>query len=79
MTILNCTMCDKKLSEFGSVKVHETVHNDYKAFQCTMCDKKFSKFDTVKVHETVHPDDKASLSEMGNPTLNLHYTTLQLM
>ena len=63
-------MCDKKLSEFGNVKVHEAVHTDDNLFNCTMCGKKFSEFGSIKVHETVHTDDKAFQCTMCDKKLS---------
>ena len=41
-------MYDKKMSEIGSVKVHESVHTDDNSFNFTMYDKKMSEFGSDK-------------------------------
>ena len=49
-----CTYCEKKFSEKGSLVTHERTHTGEKPYECSYCGKKFSEKGNLVTHERAH-------------------------
>ncbi|XP_050439900.1 zinc finger protein 239-like [Adelges cooleyi] len=57
-TPLQCSVCLKKFSQYGSLKMHNRTHTGEKPFQCEVCLKTFSQSGNLKTHKRTHTGER---------------------
>ncbi|XP_078540045.1 uncharacterized protein LOC144825008 isoform X2 [Lissotriton helveticus] len=50
----NCTECEKRFRQKGSLIEHLRTHTGQRPYQCADCDKSFSRKRSLIVHQTIH-------------------------
>lgn len=53
-----CTICENRFTEKGSLRKHLLIHSGEKKFQCKTCDKQFTEKGSLTWHLSVHSDEK---------------------
>jgi len=49
-----CTVCDKRFTMKGSLKLHKQIHTGDKLYSCIWCEKRFATQHYLSVHMNVH-------------------------
>uniref|UniRef100_A0A182IPV1 C2H2-type domain-containing protein n=1 Tax=Anopheles atroparvus TaxID=41427 RepID=A0A182IPV1_ANOAO len=56
--IHRCETCGKHYASFGSLKVHQTMHQNLLPYECEYCRKRFRVKGQLKVHERSHTGER---------------------